>query len=336
MARPITLCTSQWVDLPLKTLVKKAEHWELDGLELACDGDHFQVQKAKENSEYLQEKQALFKEHGLQCWAIANHLVGQCVCDPIDRRHKSILPHRIWGDGNPEGVRQRAAEEMRHTATTAKRFGVEIVTGFTGSSVWHLLYPFPPPPAEMIDEGYEDFARRWIPILDHFHKQGVKFALEVHPTEIAYDLITAEKALDAVNHHPAFGFNFDPSHLIPQFVDPVEFIHHFPDRIFHVHIKDAKNKLNRRNSILGSHLPFGDHRRGWDFVSPGRGDVQWGEIVRALNAINYQGPLSIEWEDSGMDRKWGVEEAISMIKRNNFFASDQAFDSVFGTDGSSS
>lgn len=329
MSRPITLCTSQWADLPLTELAAKAESWGLDGLELTCGGDHFNVGQALSQPETVKEKRALLKKHGLNVWAIANHLVGQCVCDLIDPRHKSILDAEIWGDGEPEGVRQRAAEEMKRTATAAKQLGVDVVTGFTGSSIWHLLYAFPPTPIEMIDAGYQDFANRWGTIFDHFHQEGVRFGLEVHPTEIAYDIHTFEKALQAVDYHPAFGVNFDPSHLVHQLIDPVEFIYAFPDRIFHVHIKDSRVNLNGRNSILGSHLPFGDHRRGWDFVSPGHGDIDWGLIVRALNDIGYDGPLSVEWEDSGMMREWGVQDAIQAVRQVNFRPSDQAFDSAF-------
>jgi sugar phosphate isomerase/epimerase len=329
MGRPITLFTGQWADLPLETLAKKASEWGFDGLELACWGDHFEVDKALESDRYAREKRELLERYGLKCFAISSHLVGQCVCDRIDHRHKAILPPRIWGDGDPESVRQRAAEEMKNTARAARLFGVNIVNGFTGSSVWGMFYFFPPTSQADIDAGYKDFAARWLPILDVFQAEGVRFALEVHPTEIAYDIITARRALDALGNHPAFGFNLDPSHFIHQFINPVFFIEEFPDRIFHVHVKDSRVQLNGRNSILSSHLDFGDPRRGWDFVSPGRGDVKWDHIIRALNRIGYQGPLSIEWEDSGMDREWGAREALAMIRREDFTPSAVAFDAAF-------
>ena len=245
--------------------------------------------------------------------------MGQCVCDTIDKRHKGILPARLWGDGDPEGVRQRCAEEIKNTAKAAKLFGVKTVNGFTGSSVWGMLYFFPPTGQADIEAGYEDFAARWLPILDAFQAEGVRFALEVHPTEIAYDIYTAQRALEAVNNHPAFGFNFDPSHFIHQFINPVV----LPRRVPRSHLPRARqglarSQLNGRNSILSSHLDFGDPRRGWDFVSPGRGDVKWDPIIRALNRIGYQGPLSIEWEDSGMDRERGAPEALAMIRKQDF------------------
>jgi sugar phosphate isomerase/epimerase len=156
-------------------------------------------------------------------------------------------------------------------------------------SRWPLLYSFPPVPDSMIDEGYKQFAERWNPILDVFGDCGVRFALEVHPTEIAFDIYTAERALEAIGRRPEFGFNFDPSHLIWQGVDPVEFIRYFPDRIYHVHMKDASTTLDGRTGINSSHLPFGDPRRGWDFRSVGRGAVRFEEIIRALNSVGYNG-----------------------------------------------
>ncbi|MFN8007090.1 MAG: sugar phosphate isomerase/epimerase family protein [Terriglobia bacterium] len=332
MSRPITLFTGQWADLSLETLAQKASAWGFDGLELACWGDHFEVDKALEKDSYVRAKRDLLNKHKLQCVAISSHLVGQCICDdPIDHRHKSILSPRIWGDGNPEGVRQRAAEEMKNAARAAKLFGVNQVNGFTGSSVWSKLYFFPPTSQADIDAGYQDFATRWLPILNVFKAEGVRFGLEVHPTEIAYDIITSHRALKALNHHPSFGFNFDPSHFIHQFLNPVAFIDEFADRIFHVHVKDSRLQLTGRNSILASHLDFGDSRRGWDFVSPGRGDVRWDELIRALNRAGYQGPLSIEWEDSGMDREWGAPEALAMIRKQDFTPSKVAFDAAFSS-----
>jgi sugar phosphate isomerase/epimerase len=226
-------------------------------------------------------------------------------------------------------VQARAAEEMKATARAAQRLGVSVVNGFTGSAIWPYLYDFPPTPREMIEAGFKDFAQKWNPILDVFHECGVRFALEVHPTEIAFDLFSAELALAAIGGHAEFGFNFDPSHLHWQGVDPVEFLRRFPDRIFHVHIKDAAVTLNGRAGILGSHLRFGDARRGWDFRSPGRGGIDWEAVIRALNDIGYDGPLSVEWEDPGMDREYGAADACQFVKRLDFEPSRRAFDAAF-------
>ena len=329
MARPVTLFTGQWADLPISEMARMTAEFGYDGIELACWGDHFEVDKALAEDDYCAKKRELLDQHGLQCLSISAHLVGQAVLDPIDERHKAILPPYVWGDGDPAGVNQRAIEEMKNTARAAQKFGVSVVNGFTGSSIWHLNYSFPPVLPKMLDAGFELLAERFNPILDVFGECGVKFALEVHPTEIAFDLYTAERALAALNGREEFGFNFDPSHLHWQGVDPVEFIRAFPDRIYHVHIKDAITTLNGRSGILASHLNFGDSRRGWDFRSPGRGGVNFEEIIRALNDIGYDGPLSIEWEDSGMDREFGAREACTFTKQLDFSPSERAFDAAF-------
>jgi len=329
MGRPVTLFTGQWADLPLEQMARMTKDFGYDGIELACWGDHFEVERAVKEDGYCAAKREQLEKYELQCHAISAHLVGQAVLDLIDSRHKAILPPYVWGDGDPAGVNKRAIEELKQTARAAQKFGVGVVNGFTGSSIWHLNYSFPPVPQKMIDDGYKLLAERFNPILDVFGECGVKFALEVHPTEIAFDIYSAQRALEALDHREEFGFNFDPSHLLWQGIDPVEFIRAFPDRIYHVHVKDAITKLNGKTGILASHLNFGDPRRGWDFRSPGRGAVNFEEIVRALNDIGYQGPLSVEWEDSGMEREFGAREAASFVKRLDFRPSNRAFDSAF-------
>jgi len=327
MSRPVTLCTSQWADLPFEVVCQKAKSFGYDGLELACWGDHFEVDKADED--YCRKKREMLDKYQLKVFSVSNHLVGQAVTDRIDERHKSILPDYVWGDGDPEGVRQRAAKEMIRTGEAAKRLGISIVNGFTGSPIWHLVYSFPPVPPSMIEEGYAEFARRFIPILDAYQTMGIRFGLEVHPTEIAFDIASTKKALKAINNHPAFGFNYDPSHFGYQGVDYIEFIHLFSDRIFHVHMKDAGwSDVLVEAGVFGGHTEFGTKGRYWDFRSPGRGKINFEEIIRALNRIGYNGPLSVEWEDSGMDREQGAKEACEFVKAVDFSPSDIAFDSA--------
>lgn len=328
--RPVTLFTGQWADLPLKVLAEKAAGWGYQGLELACWGDHFDVQAALADDGYCQGVRDLLAKHGLNVWAISNHLVGQAVCDRIDERHRAIVPPHVWGDGDPEAVQRRAAQEMMNTARAAARLGVSVVNGFTGSSIWPLLYAFPPIPDGWIENGFRDFGDRWQPILDVFEDEGVRFALEVHPTEIAFDLASAEAALEAIDHHACFGFNYDPSHLAYQGADYIGFIDRFSERIFHVHMKDVWwASTPTAAGVFGGHTAFGDPRRQWDFRSLGRGRVRFEEVVRALNRNAYAGPLSVEWEDSGMDREHGAREACTFVQEIDFPPSETAFDAAF-------
>ena len=330
MNRPVTLFTGQWADLPLEVLAGKAAAWGYDGLELACWGDHFDVPAALADPSYCRGRHELLARHGLAVHAISNHLVGQAVCDRVDARHQSILPARVWGDGDPEGVRARAATEMADTARAAARLGVEVVNGFTGSPIWHLLYSFPPVPGEWIDDGFREFADRWGPILDVFSAEGVRFALEVHPTEIAFDIVTTERALQWLDGHAAFGFNYDPSHLAYQGVDYVDFIRRFGNRIHHVHMKDVWwSRRPVEAGVFGGHTDFGDPRRQWDFRSLGRGRVDFEAVIRALNSAGYRGPLSVEWEDAGMDREHGAAEACAFVRKIAFPPSYNAFDAAF-------
>jgi sugar phosphate isomerase/epimerase len=330
MSRPVTLFTGQWANLSFEIICQKAKMFGYDGLELACWGDHFEVSKAARDKGYCDSRHQMLARQGLKTWAISSHLVGQAVCDRIDERHKHILPAHVWGDGKPDGVRKRAAEEMMATAHAAKNLGVKVVNGFTGSSIWHLIYGFPPMLDSQIEQGFQDFADRWNPILDEFKKCGVKFALEVHPTEIAFDIVSAQRALHALGGRKEFGFNYDPSHLGYQGVDYVEFIRIFRDRIFHVHMKDVYWSTTPKHSgVFGGHLHFGHPDRFWDFRSLGRGSIQWEQIIRTLNEISYEGPLSVEWEDMGMESEHGATEACQFVRHLDFRPSARAFDAAF-------
>ncbi|TAJ23282.1 MAG: sugar phosphate isomerase/epimerase [Planctomycetota bacterium] len=345
MPRPVCLFTGQWADLSIDTIGRKASAFGYDGLELACWGDHFDVQAALKDKSYCAAHWKRLAKHKLASYAISTHLVGQAVCDRIDERHKSILPPHVWGDGKPAKVQERAAAEMMDTARAARRFfdaapkdvkeqlarsGRTVVNGFTGSSIWHMAYSFPPVTPAMIDAGYKDFADRWKPILKVFADEGVSFALEVHPTEIAFDIASARRTMKAIGNHPSFGFNFDPSHFGYQGVDYLAFLREFGSRVFNVHVKDVwwSEKLAQVGTF-GGHVDFGTDGRYWDFRSPGRGRIDFEAIVRVLNHAKYNGPLTVEWEDPMMDREHGAAEAAAFVRKLDFPRSNVAFDAAF-------
>ena len=339
MPRPTTLFTGQWADLPFETMCQKAKDFGYDGVEPACWGDHFEVDKALSDDGYVKGRWEILEKYGLTAYSISNHLVGQAICDNIDGRHKDILSPEIWGDGEGEGVRKRAAQQMIQAGQACRKFidarpgGEEhpaVVNGFTGSSIWHSIYAFPPTSQDYWQAGFNDFAERFLPILDEFEKVNVNFGLEVHPTEIAFDIASAERAVEAVKGHKRFGFNYDPSHLGYQGVDYVKFLYTFKDRIYHVHMKDAWwGNGDGTVGVFGGHTSFADPRRHWDFRSLGHGDIDFERIICALNDIGYHGPLSVEWEDSRMDREHGAEEACEFVRSVDFPQSGLAFDAQF-------
>lgn len=345
MPRPVTLFTGQWADIPRAELLPKVKEMGYDGVELGCWGDHFEVQRALDEPDYISHLWDELKANDLGAYSISAHLVGQAVCDHIDERHKAILPDYVWGDGEPEGVRQRAAQELIDTAKACRKFidagkdymagrpagsGKAVVNGFTGSSIWHALYAFPPTSQEYLDKGFVDFGERFTPILDAFEKEDVYFALEVHPTEIAFDIASAARAIEAVNGHGRFGFNYDPSHLGYQGVDYVRFIREFGERIHHAHMKDVWwGHGDGTVGVFGGHTDFTDARRFWDFRSVGRGDINFEDIIVALNDVGYTGPLSIEWEDGRMDRFHGAKESCEYTRKVDFPVNQAAFDAAF-------
>ncbi|GHV76548.1 AP endonuclease [Spirochaetia bacterium] len=323
MSRIVTLASGQFGDMPLPTLAAKAASWGYDGLELATHA-HFDVQKALKDDGYIPHIWDTLKKHGLQCQAISAHLVGQCVGDVWDERLDNFAPARLAG--KPKEIREWAIAEMKDTARAAKKFGVKVVNGFTGSPIWARWYSYPQTSGKMIDDGFQKIYDLWSPIFDVFDECGIKFALEVHPSEIAFDYYTTERLFALFRDRPTLGLNYDPSHLLWQGVSELVFARDFAKKIYHVHMKDVKLFKNEKAGILGSFITFGDTRRAWNFVSVGHGDVDFDGIIRELNQAGYTGPLSVEWEDTGMEREFGAKEACAYVKGINFSPSDVAFD----------
>ena len=324
MGRLVTLFTGQWADLDLETTCQKAKEMGYEGLEIACWGNQFNPKKAAEDDAYVKNVKDTLAKYGLQCKALGSHIIGQCIGDAPDPRLNNFAPKEYWD--KPDEIRAWAIQEMKNCVIAAKKMGCYVVTGFTGSPIWKYLYSFPQTSEEMIEKGFDEIVELWTPIMDLFKENDLLFALEVHPSEIAFDYYTTKKLLDRFADRKEFGLNFDPSHLLWQGIEPHIFLNDFIDRVYHVHVKDVAVNPDGRAGILGSHIEFGDLRRGWNFRSPGHGDVDFEEIIRVLNAHNYQGPLSVEWEDSGMDREYGAAEAAQFVKDIDFSPSNIRFD----------
>ena len=322
--RLVTLVTCQWSDLPFEELCKTAKQMGYDGLELAVWGNAFDLDKAYEDDNYIKFIKDTLKKYDLVVPVLATHIIGQCVSDLDDPRLNNFAPASCAN--NHEKIHAWAVESMKKAAVVAKKLGVKVISGFTGSPIWRYLYSFPQTPEEMVEAGFKKVREDWLPILDVFKENGVKFALEVHPGEIAFDYYSAKRILEIFKDRPEFGLTFDPSHLLWQGVTPHVYLNDFADRVYNIHMKDAAVRLDGRTGLLGSHIDFGDLRRGWNFRSLGHGDVNFEEIIRVLNAHNYYGNLSVEWEDSGMERISGATEACAFVRKVDFEPSNVKFD----------
>lgn len=322
--RLVTLCTAQWADLEFDELCRTAAEMGYDGIEIATWGNSFDLDKADSDDQYIDFIKKTLKKHKLVSKALAMHIIGQCVGDAPDPRLNNFAPARLAD--KPEEIRAWAIDSMKKGARVARKLDIKVITGFTGSPIWKYLYSFPQTTSEMVEAGFDEIVKLWAPILKEFKKNGVKFALEVHPGEIAFDYYSTQKLLEKFADDDTFGLNFDPSHLFWQGVQPHLFLRDFSKRIYHVHMKDVAVTLDGRSGYLGSHIDFGDSRRGWNFRSLGHGDVNFEEIIRVLNEIGYDGPLSVEWEDSGMDRIMGATEAAAFVRKIDFKKSSFKFD----------
>lgn len=324
MGRLLTLMTCQWADLEMETMCQKAKAMGYDGLELACWGKHLNLKKAVDDDQYIEDIKKLLLKYDLKVYALATHIIGQCVGDYNDPRLNNFAPVELAD--NPKAIREWAVTNMKYAAIAAKKLGCKVVTGFTGSPIWKYMYSFPQTTESIIEAGYQEIYNLWSPILDVFKESGIQFALEVHPAEIAFDYYSTQRLLKKFIDRPEFGLNFDPSHLIWQGIKPELFLMDFAARVYHVHMKDAAVTLDGRNGLLGSHVDFGELNRGWNFRSLGHGDVDFENIIRVLNKIGYKGPLSVEWEDSGMEREYGATEAAAFVRKIDFEASNIKFD----------
>lgn len=324
--RPITLFVGAWTDLGLEKFLETASRIGYDGVELMFRGNIVNLDRTVADPAYRDYCRELLDRHGLCFHAIAASPIGKCVGDEYEPRLDGMAPPEYAG--KPDDIRAWAVDSMMKVPTAARLLGLRSVQCFLGSPIWRYVYPYPRLPAGLVEDGFARIAALWTPILDEFARQDMVLAFEPHPSEIAYDFYTTQRLFDALGDHPAFRLNFDPSHLVWQGVDPVVFLREFGDRVVHMHVKDAKVCLDGKSSILASHLEFGDRRRGWDFRSPGHGQVPFEEIVRELNVLGYQGPLSVEWEDNGMDRVAGAVDALAYVRRLNFDKSAISFDDM--------
>lgn len=329
MARPITIASGQFGDLSLEELCRLLKSIGYDGIEVACHA-HLDAGRFLRDESYAREFRDTLDRYGMKVWALGAHLAGQCVGDNWEPRLDNFAPTAL--SGNPKEIRAWATQEMKNIAHAAQKLGVKVVTCFLGSPIWAYWYSFPQTTPEMVAAGFAAIRELWTPIFDEYDACGVKLALEVHPTEIAFDYYSTKRLLDELDWRPTLGLNFDPSHLVWQGVNPALFVRDFASRIYHVHMKDVKVTLDGRAGVLGSHIEFGDTRRGWNFVSLGHGDVDFDAIIRELNQMHYEGPLSVEWEDSGMERTFGATEAFRFAKNINFSPSTINFDAALKVD----
>jgi sugar phosphate isomerase/epimerase len=318
MARLLALQSAVWLDWPLEELAQKANEWGYTALELACAGDHFLPGRADSEPDYGQKLLTTLEQNELRLSALSVHGLGQVIGDELDARHEALVPDYVWGDGEPASVKARAAAELRTIFRLAQKLGVSLIVGSMGSPLTRWQFDDPPATPQQVQQALAAWAESWRPLLEAARQHGLRFALEARPGQIAYDLLSAERLLRAVDGMEALGFAFCPAHFHWQGLDPCEFARAFPDRLFQVTLRDAAVTLTGRNSILSAHLPPGDGRRGWSYRLVGRGGIDWEALVRTLNEIGCHVVWSVNAADPGMERDFAAAEAASFARRLDF------------------
>jgi sugar phosphate isomerase/epimerase len=299
-------------DKPLEEVAPYFSSLGYEAVELAAwkSSAHLDIDRTIEDKGYAKALIELLKHHNLEISAISNHLEGQLVLGSLDETTDEWSP-----SPKPDDKIKYAISRLKRTAQSANELGVRTVVGFSGSNVWDKWYSWPPGNEKKYEQGWDIFAERFNEILNTFSTYGVRFAMEVHPTEIAYNIETAARAVEALGNRKEFGFNFDPSHLVWQLIDPVLFIHEFGDRIYHAHAKDSeivKEAVGRSGVIPnGAWVRRG---RGFRFRVPGWGDVNWRRVITALLEVGYDFVLSYEHEDPVMSREDGCKKNIEYLR----------------------
>ncbi|MGI5834863.1 MAG: sugar phosphate isomerase/epimerase family protein [Chloroflexota bacterium] len=302
--------TTLFQDRPLGQVLRLAAELGYETVDLPCfrGNPHVDIDEVIEDRGRSLSR--LVRGFGLEISALGNGRESQLILGP----HDWTMDHWSPVQGAEERINY-ATERLKRTAQAAAMLGVPVVNGFSGSPVWDKWYNFPSTNEEAYERGWQLFAERFNPILDSFKEYGVRYAYEVHPTEIAYNLETAERALDALDHRPEFGFTFDPSHLIWQGIDPVVFIKRLGKRIYHAHAKDGEvqaDEVARAGVLSGGSWTRPD--RGFRFRVPGWGNVNWRRVISALVAVGYDYVLSFEHEDPVMSPEDGAEKAIAFLR----------------------
>lgn len=296
---------------PLEEVAEYVSELGYEAVELAswAGSGHLDTEKAVSDPAYAKNIKKMLASHGLEISALSDHLSAQLVLPPVDSS---------WDPWSPTTDKDEMVkfgrEHLLQSARVASDLEIPVVNGFFGSTVWGSWYSWPPKNIEIYDEGWELFAERWNPILDEFKKLGVKFAHEVHPTEIAYNITTAQTALDKLDRDD-WGFNFDPSHFIWQMIDPVVFVKTFGNRILHVHAKDFEVQEDEisRDGVLSTGS-WTSMRRAARYRVPGWGQVPWKRVITALLEVGYDGTLSFEHEDPVMSERDGAEKSIDYLR----------------------
>jgi len=314
----------------LKSICKWAKSLGFTGVQLPTLDDRFiNLQKAAESLTYADELKGIVNECGLQITELSTHLQGQLVAvnPAYDVLFDGFAPESLRN--NPKARTEWAVQQMKYAAKASMNLGLNAHATFSGSLLWHTVYPWPQRPDGLVEEGFKELAKRWLPILNIFDECGVNVCYEIHPGEDLHDGITYEMFLEKVSNHKRACLLFDPSHFVLQCLNYLEYIDNYHSRIRAFHVKDAEFNSTGKQGVYGGYQSW--INRAGRFRSLGDGQVDFKGIFSKLAAYDYPGWAVMEWECCLKDSETGAREGAEFIKNNIIPVTNKAFDDFAGT-----
>lgn len=309
----------------LETICKWAADLGFKGVQIpTVETRLIDLKLAAESKDYAQELKGKINSFGLEISELSTHLQGQLVaCHPAyDTLFDGFAPKKLRG--NPKERTAWAVDQLKLAAKASKNFGLKASVTFSGSLMWHLVYPWPQRPAGLVEEGFKELAKRWVPILNAYDKAGIDLCYEVHAGEDLHDGVTFERFYEATGKHNRVKLLFDPSHFVLQQLDYLQYIDTYHEFIKMFHVKDAEYNPNGRSGVYGGYQEWID--RPGRFRSTGDGQVDFKAIFSKLAQYNYEGWAVLEWECCIKHPEQGAKEGAKFIQDHIIRVTDKAFD----------
>jgi len=295
------------------------------GVQLPTTDSRFlDLKLAAESQTYADELRGTVQAAGLEITELSTHLQGQLVAvhPAYDQLFDGFAPEAVRG--NPRARQAWAVQQLTYAAKASRRLGLAAHATFSGALLWPYVYPWPQRPAGLVEEGFAELGRRWLPILDEFDAEGVDLCYEIHAGEDLHDGVSYERFLTEVNDHPRACLLYDPSHFVLQCLDYLEYIDIYQERIRMFHVKDAEFNPNGRQGVYGGYQSWLE--RAGRFRSLGDGQVDFKAIFSKLAQYDFAGWAVLEWECALKNSEDGAREGAQFIKDHIIRVTDRAFD----------